>query len=481
MAGLASVEHDHTLLSAQLHIRLLGVPEVYWQDAPLAIARRQARALLYRLAASAHPVARDTVCYLFWPDVGESTARRNLSRLLTLLHNALPDSALLLARDDQIALHPHFAGSDTHAFEQLWTQWGADGNVNHLRQAAALYRGPFLDGFCLPDSPEFEAWASLERERWTRLVLQAMAALIEALMLDADYPAAIDYARRSLAIDVLAEDMHRRLIELYALAGQRGMALRHYERCVTVLERELGVTPMPETQAIYRAVLQGGALGAISVSPPPRPLWPAAETPLIGREAALAALDDSFRQARAGCGGVVLISGEPGVGKSRLLQEFAGWVGSQALVLAGGCYPETSASPYQPLVEVLRPHIHMRRFEFESYPSWLADLAQLFPELRPAHPGLAQPPAGEPGWARARLFEALETLLLRLPQGNHPVVLLLDDLQWADSATLDWLAYLGRRSGNRSLLCCWGPIAARRRPPWPSCAAAWRGTACCAS
>ena len=92
----------------------------------------------------------------------------------------------------------------------------------------------------------------------------------------------------------------------------------------------------------------------------------------------------------------------------------------------------------------------MRRFEFDAYPPWLAELAQLFSELRPLHPGL--PPAGEPDWARARLFEALETLLLRLAEGASATVLCLDDLHWADSATLDWLAYLGRRLHSRPLL-----------------------------
>lgn len=452
MAGVAPAKQDRTRSSGQLYICLLGAPEVTWQDAPLAIARRQARALLYRLAATAHPAARDALCFLFWPDVGESTARRNLSRLLTILHNALPDPTLLLARDDQIVLHPERAGSDTQVFEQLWTRWLADGDVNHLRQAAALYCGPFLDGFCLPDSPEFDTWASLERERWMRLALQTLAALVEALTLDGDYPAAIGYACRSLSIDELAEDIHRRLVELYALAGQRSAALRQYEQCMAVLERELGVAPMPETVAVYRAVLRGAALSAVPAVAPPKVLWPAAVTPLIGRDAALHALDEAYRQAQAGHGRAVLISGEPGVGKSRLLQEFAGRVRGQALVLTGSCYPETRTSPYQPLIETLRPHLHMRRFEFEAYPDWLADLAQLFPELRPSHPGLAQPPAGEPGWARTRLFEALETLLLRLAQGVQPLVLCLDDLHWADSATLDWLAYLSRQSRSRPLL-----------------------------
>lgn len=140
------------------------------------------------------------------------------------------------------------------------------------------------------------------------------------------------------------------------------------------------------------------------------------------------------------------------MGKSRLMREFTGRLRSQALILTGCGYPETRATPYQPIVEVLRPHLAMRRFEFDAYPPWLADLSQLFPELRPLHPGLPSPPATEPSWARARLFEALETLLLRLAHGATATVLCLDDLHWADSATLDWLAYLGCHLHSRPLL-----------------------------
>ena len=115
--------------------------------------------------------------------------------------------------------------------------------------------------------------------------MQALAALIETLAIDGDYRDAIGYAQRYLAMDELAEDVHRRLIELYALDGNRSAALRQYERCVTVLERELGVSPTPETQAVYRAVLHGVA--ATCRSPRRRwtapDAWPAMEAPLVGR------------------------------------------------------------------------------------------------------------------------------------------------------------------------------------------------------
>jgi len=454
MAGRTSVEQRLEPPPAQLHIHLLGLPELTWQGELLAMPRRQVRALLYRLAVDTQPTSRDSLCYLFWPDVGETTARHNLSRLLTLLHAALPDPTLLAAHDDQISLCWPCVWSDTRALRDLCAAWHARGSVTALRQAADLYRGPFLGGFCLPDSPEFDTWASQERTRWERLALQALSALVEALALDGDYPDAVAYAQRALAIDELAEDMHRRLIELYALDGNRSAALQQYERCVTALERELGVDPAPETQAVYRAILQRSVLGAV---PAVRPqwtasAWPAAEPPLIGRTAELTALDEAYRQARVGRGAAILIAGEPGVGKSRLMREFIGCVRSQTLILASCCYSETRATPYQPIVEALRPHLAMRRFGFDAYPSWLAELSQLFVELRPLYPGLPQPPATEPGWARTRLFEALEALLVRLAHGVAATILCLDDLHWADSATLDWLSYLGCHLLSRPLL-----------------------------
>jgi DNA-binding SARP family transcriptional activator len=454
MAGWETVEQRLEAPPAQLHVHLLGTPEVTWQGEPLDLPRRQVRALLYRLAVDTQPISRDSLCFLFWPDVGETTARHNLSRLLTLLHRTLPDPGILVAQDDRVELRRACVWCDTRSLHALSAAWHDHGAIDALRQAADLYRGPFLDGFCLPDSPEFDLWASQERAHWERLALQALFALVEALALDGDYPGAIAYAQRALAIDELAEDVQRRLIELHALAGQRSAALRQYEQCVAVLERELGVDPTPATQAVYRAVLHSDGW---TLPPVGGPAWsalalPAGEAPLLGRAAELAAFDEALHQARAGHGRALLIAGEPGAGKSRLLHEFTGRARSQALALAGCCYPETQASPYQPLIEALRPHLSMHRLEFDAYPAWLSDLVQLFPELRPLHPGLAQTPACEPGWARTRLFEALESLLLRLAPGASPILLCLDNLHWADSATLDWLAYLARRMPGRPIL-----------------------------
>jgi tetratricopeptide (TPR) repeat protein len=171
-------------------------------------------------------------------------------------------------------------------------------------------------------------------------------ALIEERAAGGEYAAAIAYARRYLETDDLAEDVHRRLIELYAAAGDRGAALRQFEHCVAALERELGVSPLPETRAVYQAVLEGRP--ARPQHPSVRPTWatlPGLKAPLVGREEALGRLRQAYADARSGRGGVLLISGEAGIGKSRLMQDFAMGLAGQALVLAGVSYPGGQAVP----------------------------------------------------------------------------------------------------------------------------------------
>ena len=238
MQGLSVAERDPGLPPPEIQIYLLGPPRVEWHGKPLAIPRSQARALLYRLATEPHPIPRETLCFLFWPDTSEDTARGNLSRLVSILHHALPLPEALVTGQDQIGLNRQLVQSDAHFFRQLRGDWKTTGDFAALRQAADLFRGPFLAGFSLPGSREFDTWATLEREYWNRTILEVLTALIEDQATKHEVASAIGYAQRYLAIDSLSEEVHRRLIELYALAGDRAAALRQYEQCLIVLERE---------------------------------------------------------------------------------------------------------------------------------------------------------------------------------------------------------------------------------------------------
>jgi predicted ATPase/DNA-binding SARP family transcriptional activator len=253
-----------------LRIALLGPPMLTWANQPFAIARRQARALLYRIAATGHPVPREQLGYLLWPDIPEATARRNLTVLLTQIRRALPCPDLLVTVGDAIGLDHTFAETDTAALAALIPDATGASRFDLLAEALRQYRGPFLDGFALPDSAEFDAWASQERQVWERRYLDALAVLVEGYAATGAYQTAIDAAHRYLATDELAEDMHRRLIELYGAAGDRAAAMRQFERCVVVLERELGVDPLPETRAVYEAMRDGRHADARLATPDSR-------------------------------------------------------------------------------------------------------------------------------------------------------------------------------------------------------------------
>ncbi len=436
---------------SKLHIHLLGSPQIEWNDQALAIPRRQTRALLYRLAIHMQPVPREQLCYLFWPDTSETIARRNLSHLLTHLRHALPVPELLLSKDDCIALGIRNVLSDTVAFEQLSATSEAHPHIKTIQQAVDLYRGSFLSGFSLPTKPEFEDWTLQERRTWECLYLKILTTLVEEQTAQGDHQAAIEYAQRYLVIDDLAEDMHRRLILLYTAVGDRNAAMRQFEHCAVILERELGIDPLPRTRAAYQAILTNQPL--TWVTPPAWTTLPTLNAPLVGRDQAMQCLEQAYASVRSGRGQFVLISGESGIGKSRLMQDFVTKFTDEAMIVIGDGHESEQCFPYWLLVEALCPHLPtidpmMPNFE----PLYLAPLAGLWPELQRLLRNLPTPPLLEPHQERSLFHQALSHLLLTLAGQRSPLILCLDDLHWADEATLSWLEYLARQLNHVPLM-----------------------------
>lgn len=149
-----------------LRILLLGAPEVLWGGEAVCISRRQVRALLYRLAARQEPVSRDHLCFLFWPDTPDATARRCLTHLLTHLRLALPIPQLILFLGDAVQLNTACAWSDTVWLHELCCTRTADLNPELCWRTLDLIRGPFLEGFALPHCPEYELWVVQEQQHW---------------------------------------------------------------------------------------------------------------------------------------------------------------------------------------------------------------------------------------------------------------------------------------------------------------------------
>lgn len=356
-------------IQVRLHICILGPPHLALNDQPIIIKRAQIRALLYCLAAQAEPVGRDHLTFLFWPDIEDAKARRHLTQLISHMRRALPDPTLLLTTKEHVQLDFSHVFSDAVEFERL-----ADmGDISSLRQAFDLYQDMLLSGFSLPGHPEYELWLGSVRSRLEKRFLNTVELLLDEFAAQRAYTEVLALGERYLAIDELAEKVHRRLMEAYAATGKRSAALRQYEQFVLALERELGVGPLPETIAVYQAIVTG----AQSARPTPddEPIWttlPSLDVPMVGRDKVIQLLATAFARVRDGQGQVVLVGGEAGIGKSRVVQEFAASLDGQVQILLGNCHTNSQSMPYQALVEALRPHIHKSDVVGNLDASWRA-------------------------------------------------------------------------------------------------------------
>jgi predicted ATPase/DNA-binding SARP family transcriptional activator len=325
-----SIRDEAVITDGRLRIRLFGPPDVSFRGQPVTLARRQTRALLFRIAASAQPVPREALFALLWPDVPQSHARRNLTVLLNHLRRELPIENVIHTSDGAVGLRPDVVWTDAATLDALLGPALNHRSVRELEDALALSRGPFLQGFALAASPDYDAWLAQEREVWQRRALDVLSALTDAHAARRDYAAAIAAAHRYLELDALAEDMHRRLMGLYAASGDRPAALRQFDACAEALERDLDVSPLPETWALWESIRAGTAgtvegSHATGLRPATRPLTiraaiPAPPNLLIGREGDMAAAHDALQNA-----GIRLLTliGPGGSGKTRLAIEVA--------------------------------------------------------------------------------------------------------------------------------------------------------------
>lgn len=437
-----------------LTILLFGPPEVQLDDQPLSISRRKSRALLYYLAASPRPVQREQLLNLFWADTERSAAQQVLRTTLHGLrkelgeHLAVERDAVALRSDTQV---------DARMFARNLSTPGSD--VLKLETVLSLYRGPFLDGFVMEESVAFEQWYLAERERYQRLAVRGMVSLSQAHAAVGEYAAGLQALERGLALDPLQEDLQRETLRLAYLAGDRAGAIRRYDQLRRLLDEELGVPPMAETRRLYDQILSDD-LPAPTLTARAEVGFktPAARTavfilPFSGRE-------NELRQLREGLsnGRLLLVEGEPGVGKTRLVEEFLSSLEGGIYLRGAGRELETNL-PYQPVVEAMRGLLAqpqsaelVRRVRATLPPVWLGEVARLLPELAADSNGTADE------W---RLWEGVRQFLCALAD-LRPVILFLDDLQWADSSTLGLLGYLVRNlsAGDRvsMVAASWPPV-----------------------
>jgi len=256
---------------------------------------------------------------------------------------------------------------------------------------------------------------------------------------------------RLLAIDPLQEHVHRVVMELYDKLGRRSAALRQYHLCAEVLQRELGIRPDAETRSLFERLSPKPAADASTkperthprrVKEMPSPSGNQTAVPVVGRQAELTRLLAAAREATHGRGQLIVLRGEAGIGKTRLLQELQSLVGSLGLTsLLGACFDVTRALAFSPWVEALRAAgvTEDRALADQLATTWRAEIARLIPEL-----GLLGVQPSEQSQDHLRLFEAVAQLFDHLAR-RQPLLVMLEDIHWADDMSVRLLFHLARR------------------------------------
>ena len=233
----------------ELRVSLFGAPAIEAGRKRIETDTRKATALLAYLAVSEQPQRRATLAALLWPDTDDAKARGALRRTLSVLRTALGDR-WLEADGETIDL-------DRAAVRVDVTEFRRAAREGRLADAARLYRGDFLAGFSLRDSPAFDDWQSGQGDALRSEYGTVLARLAAAAERDGDVTAAIAHTRRRLALDPLHEPAHRDLMRLHARSGDRAAALRQYRDAARLLDQELGVAPVAETRALHDAIEAG--------------------------------------------------------------------------------------------------------------------------------------------------------------------------------------------------------------------------------
>jgi DNA-binding SARP family transcriptional activator len=432
-------------MSMCARMNLLGVFALKYGEAQVTITSQRMQALLAYLALRrGEPESRQRLAFLLWPDSSESQAYTNLRTLLHRLYAVLPEDAYLIQADShsirwsfECALSLDVAEFEEELRRADAAAQDSDGASARasLERAVGRYSGDLL-----PDC--YDEWILLERERLRQLLLTAVEQLVMLLEKDRHYSAAIPYARRLALLDPLNEDACLTLMRLHAVNGDRASALRVYHACASTLQAELGIKPGSALSAAYERLLAVEALspGEAQVN---------SALPLVGRDQVWKRMQATWQVAASGQPRLLILSGEAGVGKTRLAEDLLRWASRQGMITAvTQCYPAEGDLAYTPVAALIRSDAlrpGLKRLPAE----WLSEITRVAPDLIAIRPDLQPPGPMTERWQRHRLFEALARAVL---SAERPTLLFVDDLQWCDRDSLEWLHFLLRYSQRARLL-----------------------------
>lgn len=447
-----------------LSLRLLGGLSLCDDRSPLTgpATQRHRLALLALLASSrCRPQSRDKLVAWLWSERDVEHARNLLNQCVHALRRAIGESGIISVQDE-LRLDPAAVLCDVVAFEDAVA-------AGELERAIGLYTGPFLDGFHLPGASEFEHWADGERERLRQSYARNLESLGEAAEERGEWSRAVERWRGLASEEPYNARVTLRLMRALSRAGDRAGALQQARLHTLVLQQDFEAGPDPDVVALADRLRtsasvdliealdrgtrgipvesfpgQDGTRPVTKMVPTSVPSPPPLETPslaLVGRTAEWERLTQAWLAGRRGPPRFLLVSGVAGIGKTRLVEEFVRWAGCQSAAIAiSRCYGTVGRLPYATLADWLRsPALRHRLAALPQVRR--AELAGLLPEVGTEDPDQASRHHVPQAEARHRLFEAIVGAIADAP---HPLLLFLDDIQWADRDTLEWIRYFLR-------------------------------------
>ncbi|MCB0165823.1 MAG: AAA family ATPase [Anaerolineae bacterium] len=443
-----------------LRIQLFDAPLIESTGSPLIQFRSlKIEALFYYLAITPDQQHRRTrLASLFWSELPEDKALGNLRYALWNMRQVLDDALFSIDRGTVTFQPNDTVWVDVQEFDDLLNaaknraELELSENMPRLQRAADLYQGDFLAGFELVEAPLFDDWLQIQRAAFHDKAVEVLTRLGTYYAAHHQLPKAIAATKHLLGLEPWQEAAHRQMMQLLALNGRRDAALMHYQECKQILAAELGMEPEPETRLLVERIRTGQFEQAPAPATTPLAETHTLATPLFGRQKEYAWLVELWNKVNHKHSGLVLLEGEAGVGKTRLVEEFGRYVTLQGgRVLQGRCYEFSGPLPYQPIAVALQTQItqiESQRLSLDE--DWGIELAQLLPEIRPQRGNVSSLPGGQ-GMDRYRLFEAVAQFL-RAISAKQPVLFFLDDLHWADADTLDMVGYLVQRLANTPVL-----------------------------
>jgi DNA-binding SARP family transcriptional activator len=448
-----------------LRVRLLGGFRVQPADAEQAVSdwpRRSAKTLVKLLAVQpGHALHREQVIDVLWPKVHAESALNSFGKALHVARRTLEpklprrqDSAYLCLADGMVVLNTEHVAVDTDEFEQLAEDALRGREIAAYEAAFVAYGGELL-----PED-RYESWCSERRTALAEVHTRLLLGMAEVLERRGCYSEAADRLRAVLQRDPTREAVHRKLMLLYAWTGTPDQAIRQFHRCEAVLRQELDLAPQPETISLCDEILA-------SRLPPQRskpdrihgqadlrrspPAYAANGCPFVGRERVIRHMCDQLMRSDGMQPGMIVISGETGVGKSRLLEEFANQARAHgAFTLCGGRGAHADQFACGPFAVALEDYAANRsqaeRKELaRAYPA----LARFVPSLGAGIPLLA--PAPDLRDYYLDLFPVIIQFFTDLAR-TKPVLLILGDLHEADDVGLDLIRYLAHLAVGTPLL-----------------------------